>query len=284
MELGLAIDPARSWDEVRQLASFVDEAAWRGVYLCDHFVPHADTSEPAPADPVLEGWTTLSGLSQQTRKVRLGSLVLGNTYRHPAVVANMAATLDQLSGGRCLLGVGAGWQANEHLSLGIALPPVSARLDAFEEACQIICSLLREDRTTFDGRWYTIVDAPCEPKPIQPRLPLLIGGSGERRMLAVVARWADEWHTWATSDEYLRKREALDRHCAAAGRDPSTIRRLVGGVLPLELGGSWLDEVASQWAAFAEAGAQEYVVRDHRDFSLAETLQALEQLTRLRAQ
>jgi len=279
MDLGLAIDPARSWREVVQLASFADEAGWHSVYLCDHFLPYAETSERAPAGPVLEGWTALSGLSQRTSRVRLGPLVLGGTYRHPAVVANMAATLDRISGGRCVLGVGAGWQANEHLALGIPLPAVPDRLDAFEEACQVLRSLLREERTTVDGRWYQVVDAPCEPKPIQPRLPLLVGGSGERRMLAIVARWADEWHTWASGDDYIRKCAAIDRHCAAADRDPSTIRRLTGAVLPLELGRGWMDDVASRRAAFSDAGAQEFVVRDHRDFSVLETLQALEKLT-----
>lgn len=280
MDLGLAIDPARSWDEVAQLACFADEAGWDGVYLCDHFLPYAETPERPPVGPVLEGWTVLAGLSQRTSRVRLGPLVLGSTYRQPAVVANMAATLDQISRGRCVLGVGAGWQVNEHLALGIPLPPVPDRLDAFEEACRILRSLLREERTTFDGRWYQVVDAPCEPKPIQPRLPLLVGGSGERRMLGIVARWADEWHTWASPEDYVRKCDALDRHCAAADRDPSTIRRLAGAVLPLHLGRVWLDDVTAQRTAFADAGAQEYVVRDHRDFALPETLQALEQLTR----
>ena len=134
MLIGVCVDPGRPWDEVRVLAEVADEAALATVYAVDHFMAYGPAGGTAPSAPVLEGWTTLTALAALTRRIRLGTLVLGATYRHPAVVANMAATLDQLSGGRLTLGLGAGWQQNEHTAYGIDLPPVRERLDRFEES------------------------------------------------------------------------------------------------------------------------------------------------------
>jgi alkanesulfonate monooxygenase SsuD/methylene tetrahydromethanopterin reductase-like flavin-dependent oxidoreductase (luciferase family) len=180
---------------------------------------------------MLECWTTLSALATQTTAIRVGSLVLGNTYRHPAVVANMAATLDQVSGGRVVLGIGAGWQPNEHTAYGLGLPAIGDRIDALDEACAVIRSLLDRPRSTVAGAAYRLTDAPCDPKPLQSRLPLLVGGGGERRTLAVAARHADVWHTWADPASFRHKNIVLDRHCEAVGRDPGGIARATGGTV-----------------------------------------------------
>ena len=181
-----------------------------GFWIADHFLPAAPPLEV----PTHECWGVLAGLAVAVPRVRLGSLVVGNTYRHPAVLANMAATVDHLSGGRLVLGMGAGWQVNEHEAYGIPLPPVPERLARLEEACEVVTSLMRRSRTTFEGRFYQLIDAPLEPRPVQSELPLLIGGGGEKVTLRIAARWADEWNTWGTPEVLAHKNVVLDRHCA----------------------------------------------------------------------
>lgn len=181
-----------------------------------------DGTNDAAAVPVLEATATLTALATVTERIGLGPLVLGNTYRHPAVVANWAATLDHLSGGRLVLGLGAGWQANEHAQYGIALPTPGERLRRLAEACEVIHRLLREPAVTFTGEFYELTDAICEPKPLQTPLPLLIGGRRDR-MLGVVARWADEWNIWADAIQFRERVDILARHCDRISRDPSTI-------------------------------------------------------------
>jgi F420-dependent oxidoreductase-like protein len=210
------------------------------VYYADHFMPN-DPAGATPLDgPTLECWAVLAGLAASTERVRLGTLVCGNTYRHPAVLANIAATVDHISGGRLLLGLGAGWQVNEHEAYGIELFDVRTRLDRFEEACAIVTSMLREPRTTFEGKHYRITDAPCDPKPVQQRLPLLIGGGGEKRTLRIAASDADEWNVWGTPELCRAKADVLERHCADLGRDPGEIVRSTQALLFLSEDEEWL--------------------------------------------
>src|SRR5258705_5888131 len=152
-------------------------------------MPNAGPGRKAD-DPVLECGSLVAALGAVVPRVRIGTLGGGNTYRRPAVLANMAATLDHVPGGRFTLGVGAGWQVNEHEQYGIELPPVKQRLDRFVEALRILHGLLRHPRTTVDGEYYQVTDAVCEPKPIQDPLPILVGGGGEKRMLGIVAQYA----------------------------------------------------------------------------------------------
>jgi alkanesulfonate monooxygenase SsuD/methylene tetrahydromethanopterin reductase-like flavin-dependent oxidoreductase (luciferase family) len=173
--------PERPWADVLDIVQACDRAGWYGVYFADHFMPN-DLGGEALDGPVNECWAVMAGLAAATEHLRVGSLVCGNLYRHPAVVANQAATIDQISNGRFVLGVGAGWQINEHKAYGIDLLSTKQRLDRFDEACAVITSLLREKRTTFDGEWYEITDAPCDPKPVQSPLPLLVGGNGVNLM------------------------------------------------------------------------------------------------------
>jgi F420-dependent oxidoreductase-like protein len=182
-------------------------------------MPNAeDTSGPHH-----EVWTILTAIGVQVPRIRIGTLVAGNTYRHPAVLAKMAATLDQVTDGRVVLGLGAGWQENEHKAYGIPFYTVSERLRRLDEACQIIQGLLREERTSFAGEFYQLDDAPLAPKPVQ--LPLLVGGGGEKVTLRIVAQHADEWNVWGDVDTLRHKIQILEKHCADVGRDPSQIQR-----------------------------------------------------------
>jgi F420-dependent oxidoreductase-like protein len=267
------------WPTVRQpWAHFLDAAVhaeatgWDGVWVSDHFMPAA-----GPLDvPTLECWTALTAMAMVVPRVRLGPLVAGNTYRHPAVLANMAATLDHASGGRVVLGLGAGWQVNEHKAYGIDLPAIPERLARLDEACAILKGLLDQPRTTFEGNYYRLVNAPLDPKPVQENLPLLIGGGGERVMLGIAARWADEWNTWGAPRVLAHKAAVLDRHCERLGRDPDTIIRSaqaiveprVSGlrVLPFpaalaRIGGS-ADELRDAIGRYIEAGVDEFIVPD----------------------
>ncbi len=210
------------WTDVLEVTSHAEATGWDGVYVADHFM--GDAGGGAVDEPTLEATAALPALAAVTERVRLGTLVLGNTYRHPAVVASWAATVDQLSGGRLLLGVGAGWQENEHQQYGIRLPPPGERIDRFEEACQIWNGLLRQPTTTHDGTHYQLTDAISEPKPVQSPLPLLIGGKGNR-MMGVVARHADEWNMWGLADAIAERSAVLDQRCEAIGRDPASIKR-----------------------------------------------------------
>ena len=168
---------------------------------------------------------TLAALAQATRRLRLGTLVTGIHYRHPAVLANMAATLDVVSGGRLELGIGAGWNEEESGAYGIELGGPAERSDRFEEACEVIVSLLTRQATDFTGTYYQLTSARCEPKPVQqPHPPVCIGGSGERRTLRTAARFAQHWNfVGGTPEEFARKRDVLHAHCQDVGRDPKEI-------------------------------------------------------------
>jgi F420-dependent oxidoreductase-like protein len=203
------------WREADGIELF--ESGW----VFDHFYPIVDD----PAGPCLEGWAALAALAQATRRLRLGTLVTGIHYRHPAVLANMAATLDIISGGRLELGIGAGWNELESGAYGIELGTPRERSDRFEEACQVLISLLSQEVTDFSGKYYQLSGALNEPKgPQRPHPPIVIGGSGEQRTLRTAARYAQHWNfTGGTPADFARKRDVLHAHCADVGRDASEI-------------------------------------------------------------
>jgi alkanesulfonate monooxygenase SsuD/methylene tetrahydromethanopterin reductase-like flavin-dependent oxidoreductase (luciferase family) len=227
MDVSVLIGSARPWSEAVRIAQTLDEAGAHAVYVPDHFMPNTEDDSIADG-PRLEAWTMLSALSQLTSSCRLGTLVLGGTYRHPAVVANMVASLDTVSGGRAIAGLGAGWQVNEHAAYGIDLMSPRDRSDRFEESVHVVASLLREPRTTFEGRFFQLHDAPNQPVPVQDRLPVLVAGRGEQRTLRTVAKYADVWHTWGTPESFAAKSAVLDERCAELGREPSEIKRASG--------------------------------------------------------
>jgi F420-dependent oxidoreductase-like protein len=212
---------ANPWDETLALAHHAADSGWDGLWVADHFMPNAaDVS-----GPTMECWTVLAAWAAAVPRVRLGALVSGNTYRHPAVLAKMAANVDVISGGRCVLGLGAGWQENEHQKYGIPFYTLGGRMSRLEEAAHVVTRLLAEDRTTFDGKYYQLDDAPLVPKPVQKPLPLLIGGGGEKRTLRITAQYANEWNVWGTPAILRQKMAVLDQHCVELGRNPRDIQR-----------------------------------------------------------
>jgi F420-dependent oxidoreductase-like protein len=281
--MSLCIDPRRPWEEMRALACSAEEAGLARLYVPDHFMPYDETF--AQSGPVLESWTSLSALAVATTQIGLGTLVLGNAYRHPAVVANMAATLDQVSGGRVLLGLGAGSQPNEHRAYGIELLRPADRMNRFEEALEVITSLLRSGSSSFDGTYYRLEAALCEPASVQRPLPLLVAGAGERRAIPLAARFADAWHAWTTPEQFRHKSGLLDAACAAVGREPTEIRRLTGQVLLVVARTDAVDDdydivgsvpvVSERLGAYQDAGVDEFIVRDHADTPIPNAIESV---------
>jgi F420-dependent oxidoreductase-like protein len=203
------------WKEADEIETF--ESGW----VFDHFYPIVGDS----AGPCLDGWSVLAALAAATTRLRLGNMVTGIHYRHPAVLANMAATIDIISGGRLELGIGAGWNEEESGAYGIELGGRRERSDRFEEACQVLIGLLSEPTTTFHGTYYQLTEARNEPKgPQRPHPPICIGGGGERRTLLTTAKYAQHWNFVGGSPaDFAHKRDVLFAHCAAVGRDPAEI-------------------------------------------------------------
>lgn len=226
MHLGIQLWPQNTtWASLRDTGTLVDELGYDSLWTWDHFYTHLGAIE----GPNLECWEVLAAWGAVTARVKIGPLVSSVTYRHPAVIAKMAATLDQITDGRAVAGIGAGWFEAEHTAYGIPLGSPAERSVRLAEAAMIIRSLLDTPRTTFTGRHYAIADALAEPKPVQRRLPLLIGGAGERSTLRTAARYADYWHAFGTPEALAPKLEILRRHCAEVGRDPAEIVALAGG-------------------------------------------------------
>ncbi len=212
--------PAQPWESVLDVSRHAEATGWDGVWFADHFMPNAaDTSGPTS-----EAWTTIAALAVAVPRVRIGTLVTGNTYRHPAVLAKMAANVDLISGGRLVLGLGSGWQENEHTAYGIEFSTVPLRLKRLEEACQLIISLFENAKTDFDGKYYQLKDAPLAPKP-EKRPTILIGGGGEKVTMKLAAKYADEWNVWGTPETVRQKMAILDQHCRDLGRDPKSLKR-----------------------------------------------------------
>lgn len=216
---------AHPWPEVRDFVRAVEDMGWDGFWYADHYMPNTPDGEPAAGD-FHECFSVLSALAATTSRMRLGSLVTPTTMNHPALIANRAATIDRISNGRFVLGMGAGWQVNEHRAFGIELFDAKARVDRFAEAIEIVVSMLSQERTTFAGQHFTITDAPCEPKPVQSPLPILVG-TGGARMLRLTARFAQEWNTWGTPEGAAVVMARLREACEKEGRDIATIRTSV---------------------------------------------------------
>jgi F420-dependent oxidoreductase-like protein len=256
MRFAISTSPQRTtWPwllEVWQRADSHDvfETGW----TFDHFYPLFGDS----SDDCLEGWITLAALLHETERIRGGVLVTGMVYRHPAVLANMATTLDITSGGRLELGVGAGWNQEECDAYGIELGTLTERFDRFSEGLAVIEGLLTEDRFSFDGRYYRLTNAMNNPKPVQRRLPICIGGAGPRRTIPLVARYANHWNyagPVTSLDEFRDRRDRLEQACAAIGRDPAEIT--ISALLRYNGDGAALGREID---GFAEAGADVGVI------------------------
>ncbi len=278
MRFSIWPSPQRSWEEILELVTHCEATGWDGVYFADHFMPNAPDAAPLDGD-TLECWSVIAALAASVPRLTLSPLVTSVTYRHPAVLAKIASAVDQISGGRLVLGVGAGWQENEHAAYGLDLGSVTERLDRFEEAVQILESLLHEPRTSFEGRYFTVTDAPNQPVPVQDRLPILVGGGGEQRTMRVAAKFADQWNAWTSPDVLAHKVGVLKERCDEIHRDPSELRVSTQALLFLSTDESWLAErraadlgqaaivgnpaeVVDIVGRYAEAGADELIVPD----------------------
>ena len=219
------------WGDLMAAAEAIEAHGLDSCFANDHVVPVVGTSDgvaPDAAGPIFEAMATIGGWAARTSRIRLGCLVSAAGYRNPGLLARQVVTLDHASGGRMTLGIGAGWHVRDHAMYGWDLLPVAERLDRLEEQARALRDLLDGKRVTMHGRWVRFDDAVLDPPPLQPHLPLLIGGSGERRTLRIVARHADTWNGEGDVATFARKNAVLDAHCVAVGRDPRAIRRTAG--------------------------------------------------------
>jgi len=224
-------------DSLRQLSTRAESLGFDSFWVMDHFHQIGNVGEPQ--EPMLEGWTTLGVVAGFTSKIKLGTLVTGNLYRHPSVLAKMGATLDVLSKGRLFMGIGAAWNVEESVAYGIPFP-MKERFRRLQEAVQIIRSMWTQDRTSFEGKFYRLQNAYCNPKPIQkPHPPIMIGGSGEQETLKLVAKYADACNIFGSVETVKRKLEILRGHCKTVGRDYNSI-------LKTRLGRVMIDKDAEQ--------------------------------------
>jgi F420-dependent oxidoreductase-like protein len=221
---------------LRRFWEDADELGFHAVWDYDHFYGMRD-----PTTPTYEGWSMLAAMAAVTSRIRIGCMVTGVTYRHPAILAKMAVSVDHISSGRLEFGIGAGSHEGEHKGYGIPFPGAGTRIDMLDEACDMIHRLWAEDSVTHQGRFWELTDALAYPKPVRGRIPIVIGGTGERKTLRVVARHADEWNFSPWQDlgaegpkEFVRLSRVLDEHCGAVGRDPKEIRRSFQVILRTE--------------------------------------------------
>lgn len=288
MKLSICLASSYAWKDMLRIAEHAERSGWEGVWLVDHFM----SVDGEMSRPLLECWASLAGLAAVVPRLRLGTLVCGNTYRHPAVLANTAVAADHVSGGRVVLGIGAGWQENEHTAYGIHFGSAGQRLDRLAEACQVIRGLRDHDRFTFHGNYYRLEDAWMQPKPIG-RLPLLVGGGGERRTIPIAARYADEWNVWGTVETFTHKARVFERACERVGRDPGELRRSTQVLLALRaprlprqafpgrlpvVAGS-VEQLRDTLGRYAAAGVDEFIVPGFRPYSPDETIALIDVLT-----
>ncbi|MFL5685504.1 MAG: TIGR03560 family F420-dependent LLM class oxidoreductase [Chloroflexota bacterium] len=212
------------WPGLREACVAAERAGWDTIWLDDHLL----SDEASPDDPKLEGWASLHAVASVTSRARLGLLVSSTTFRNPGVIAKLATTLDHVSGGRAVLGLGGGWFDREHEAFGIDFGSgFGERLDRLDEATMLIRRLLDGERLTHRGQFFEMKDALCEPRPVQTRLPILIGGSGKTKTLRTTARYADIWNAYGSPERFEELGDVLEERCAEVGRDPGTIERTV---------------------------------------------------------
>jgi F420-dependent oxidoreductase-like protein len=247
MRFGIQTGPQFvTWPELVDVWQLVDGLGFDTAWTFDHFFPIFRD----PKGSQFEGWTALTALAVKTEHVRVGTLVTGITYRNPAVLAKIGASLDVITGGRLEMGLGAAWFQLEHDAFGIPFPPTAERIKRLGEACEVITRMWTEEAATFQGQYYQIKDAYCNPKPVQkPRPPILIGGGGEQLTLKMVAKYADIWNAFGPPDVFRHKIEVLARHCQAIGRNPDTIEKSVSAPPALTKDPSRVDSLIAEVAA-----------------------------------
>lgn len=266
MKLGIQVEGQEglTWEQWERVVRAVDASPLDSLFRSDHFM----SDMGPPERPSLEAWTSLSAAALMTSRIRFGPLVSPITFRHPAMLARFAAAVDIMSGGRLILGVGAGWDEEEHQAFGIDLPSIGERLDRLEESIAVIRLLWTGGPVSFTGRHFQLRQATAFPVPVQqPGPPILVGGDGERRLLRIVAQHADEWNsTVATPEEYRHKVQVLVDHCRAVGRDPDAITRSWMG--PVCIGQS-PEAVEERAAWFAEHLPRGFIGPDLREIPVS---------------
>lgn len=248
-----------TWPELRDRWQWLEGLGFDSLWLPDHFFPTAGRDKP-----MFEAWTLISGLALVTRRARIGILVSSNTFRHPALLAKQAVTVDHMSDGRLELGIGAGWFAEEHEVYGLDFPETKELVDRYAEAVQLIDRYLTHDHSSFDGKHYRLDGAYNRPAPVQqPRPPLVMGAHGPR-MLKLVARYADTWNSFAPVDELKRRNDQLTTFCEEIGRDPGSIKRaMFYGVNQSPEEDPWAspDAFEDYIGRYAGAGMQEFILQ-----------------------
>ncbi len=266
MLVGVSLRPQYTdWPAMREAALLVDELGFDWLLTSDHLVASRD-HQPDPDGPIFEAWQLVAAWAAITRRVRVGVMVSGVMLRHPALLAKMAVTLDHISEGRAMCGLGAGWFRQEAEMYGMPWPSTSERLTRLDEAAHIVRTLLDERTSTYRGRHYRLTDALAEPKPIQPHLPLLIGGGGERRTMRIAARYADLWNTFGSPEVMARKIKVLHRYCAELGREASAVTPTVALMLDADEGS---DQIATRLADYRRAGVGGVVIDLAAPYDLA---------------
>jgi F420-dependent oxidoreductase-like protein len=262
---GICTDQNMTWEQTVERWRYFEALGLESAWLCDHLV------QPSrPNGPYFEAWTLLAGLAAETERIRVGVLVTSNTFRHPALLARMAATVDHISEGRLEVGLGAGWYEPEHRMFGIPLPETRELVSRFGEAVQVLDLMLREDIASFDGTYYRLEGARSRPLPVQkPRPPLVLGAFGPR-MLRIVARHGDTWNAFGTPEEMRERNRMLDGFCEEIGRDPETLDRSLyywtatGGI------DVWESEAAFEevFRLYSEAGINQFIIDQPSDAQL----------------
>ena len=241
-------------DDLRQLWRKLDQGGVDWISAWDHFY---EAPPKNGTEPHFEALATLGALAAETRQARIGCLVFYVGYRNPSLLAKAATTLDHITGGRFELGLGAGWHIWEATAYGYAFPDIGTRLDMLDEAIQVVRGMLTSERTNFNGKHFQVVDASCLPPPVQPRLPIWIGGLGEKRTLKIVADHADGWNAaYLSAEEFARLNGVLNQWCEEENRDPATIRRSVNLTFNLGVDEEDVDQqrkqIAADWGALAD--------------------------------
>jgi F420-dependent oxidoreductase-like protein len=261
MRFGIVTDQNQPWPTLVERWRLFEQLGFDSVWDCDHFI------QPSrPTGPYYEAWTLLAGLAACTQRVRVGVLVSSNTFRHPALLAKQAVTVDHVSDGRLDLGLGAGWYVPEHRMFGLEFPAPAELVARFAEAVEVVDGLLRRDTFAYAGRHYQLDGARSLPRPIQQPRPPLVLGAHRRRMLRIVARYADAWNSFGTVEEMRERNAVLDEECAALGRDPRSIVRSLYGWAAMMPHDPWDSPSAFEEMVgrYQEAGVNEFLIDQPR--------------------
>ena len=262
---------ATSWSDIVSVLDTMEQGRWESVYFYDHFVPPwgGSSAEPRESDLIdtLEGMTLMAAAAAVTNRLKLGVLVAGNTYRNPALMAKMVATMDVISNGRAQYCIGAGWNVREHEAYGWDFPPMKERQDRLEEACELVKRLFTEEGMfDFNGKFYQLKQAPFAPRGVQNPIPIMVGGNGEKRTLRTCAKYADICNMVGVSPDQIRhKKQVLERHCADLGRDPSEIK--ISAHVPMRIERN--EEKAKQLRGgrdYLMIGSPEYVIEACKEY------------------